>query len=192
MQIEYEATFLNIDKDEIRQKLGLTGALLLKSEYLQRRIVFNLPEGHQIKGGFLRVRDESDKITMSLKIMGGGGIADQRELCLDINDFDGGVEFLDTIGCQKKAYQETKRELWILDDVEITIDEWPFLEPFIEIEGKSEEAVKTVSHALGFDYSEALFCGADTLYNLKYGVPCEVINNEIKEISFNIKNPFID
>ena len=192
MKIEYEATFLNIEKDEMRQKLQSAGAILLKSEYLQRRVVFNLPEGHQIKGGFLRVRDESDKITMSLKIMGGGRIEDQRELYLEINDFDRGVEFLNTIGCQRKAYQETKRELWILDDVEITIDEWPFLEPFVEIEGKSEEAVKSASLLLGFDYQLALFCGADTLYNLKYGIPCDVVNNEIKEISFNINNPFID
>ena len=32
-------------------------------------------------------------------------------------------ELLNTLGCQERAYQETKRELWKLDGVEITIDE---------------------------------------------------------------------
>ncbi|MHB8903917.1 MAG: CYTH domain-containing protein, partial [Patescibacteria group bacterium] len=158
MQIEYEATFLNIDKDEMRNKLKLAGAKLIKPEFLQKRIVFNLPEGHKIKGAFLRVRDEADKITMSLKIMDGKKIENQKELCLEINDFNDGVEFLKTIGCERKAYQETKRELWILNDVEVTIDEWPFLEPFVEIEGKDENEVKKISLSLGFDYGQALFC----------------------------------
>jgi hypothetical protein len=31
------------------------------------------------------------------------------------------------------------------------IDEWPFLEPFIEVEGGSELGVRQVSEKLGFD-----------------------------------------
>ena len=190
MQIEYEATFINIDKDEMRKKLKSAGASLIKPEFMQKRMVFNLPSGHEIKSGFLRVRDEADKITMSLKIMNGKKIEDQKELCLEINNFDDGVELLKMIGCDRKAYQETKRELWILNGVEVTIDEWPFLEPFIEVEGDSEEAVKKVSESLSFDYSQALFCGVDTLYNLKYGISKDSINNEIKEVVFGGENPF--
>lgn len=192
MQIEYEATFIDVNKDEIREKLNLIGAKLLKPEFLQKRVVFNLPPGQEIKGGFLRVRDEVDKITMSLKIMDGTKIENQRELCLTIDNFADGVEFLKTIGCERKAYQETKRELWVLNDVEITIDEWPFLEPFVEVEGKTEVEVKTISSLLGFDYNQALFCGVDTLYNLKYGISQDSVNNEIKEVIFGGKNPFIE
>jgi adenylate cyclase class 2 len=190
MQIEYEATFTNINKAEIRGKLEAAGARLIKSEFLQKRIVFNLPEGHEIKGGWLRVRDEGDKITMSLKIIDGEKIEDQKEICLGISDFGLAVNFLKTIGCRQKAYQESKRELWVINGVEITIDEWPFLEPFVEIEAQTEVEVKETSRVLGFDYSQALFCSVDTLYSTKYGVPKEVINNEISEILFDMKNPF--
>jgi adenylate cyclase class 2 len=190
MQIEYEATFTNINKAEIRGKLEAAGARLLKPEFFQKRIVFSLPEGHEIKGGWLRVRDEGDKITMSLKIIDGEKIEDQKEICLGISDFGLAVNFLKTIGCRQKAYQESKRELWTLNGVEITIDEWPFLEPFVEIEAQTEVEVKETSRALGFDYSQALFCSVDTLYSAKYGVPKEVINNEISEILFDMKNPF--
>jgi adenylate cyclase class 2 len=191
MEVEYEATFIDIDKDEYRKKLEQAGAKLIKPEFLQKRVVFHLPKGQEIKGGWLRVRDESDKITMSLKIVDGDKIENQKELCLKINDFDEGLEFLSKIGCEKKAYQENKRELWMLDDVEITIDEWPFLEPYLEIEGKSEEKVKAVAEKLGLDYSKAMFCSVAPIYSKKYGVPEEVINNNTSEIVFGGKNPFL-
>jgi len=55
MNIEYEVTYTNINKDEVREKLRAAGARLIKKEFMQKRIVFNLPDGHQIKGGWLRV-----------------------------------------------------------------------------------------------------------------------------------------
>lgn len=82
MQIEYEATYTNIDKDEVRSRLKEAGATLARSEYQQKRVVFNLRDGLHIKGGWLRVRDEGDRITMSLKIVDGEGIESQREICL--------------------------------------------------------------------------------------------------------------
>lgn len=36
MQIEYEATFPNIDKNEIREKLKNVGATLVRPEFLQK------------------------------------------------------------------------------------------------------------------------------------------------------------
>lgn len=191
MKIEYEATFIDINKDDIRERLEKAGAVLRRPEFLQKRVTLNLPEGHEIAGGWLRVRDEGDKITMTLKVVDGDKIEDQKEINLKIDDFEEAVKFLEMMGCQKKSYQETKREIWDLDDVEVAIDEWPFLEPYIEVEGKSEEAVRNVSEKLGFDYSQALFCCVTTLYNMKYGTSEEVINNQTPEIIFGGKNPFI-
>jgi len=37
MAIEYEATFPNIDKDEIRERLKKAGAVLIHAEVLQKR-----------------------------------------------------------------------------------------------------------------------------------------------------------
>jgi len=190
MKTEYEATFPAINKKDIRSRLKKAGAKLVRPEFLQKRVVFNLPEGHEIKGGWLRVRDEADKITMSLKIVTGGKIENQKEICLKVDDFKKAESFLVATGCREKAYQESRRELWELDDAEITIDTWPFLEPFVEIEGKSEKIVNQVSETLGFDYSKALFCSIDTLYSRKYGIPDDFINNKTPKIVFGGKNPF--
>jgi adenylate cyclase class 2 len=107
-----------------------------------------------------------------------------------VNDFTKAQQLLTAIGCRKKAFQESKREIWQLDGVEITINEWPFLEPFVEIEGKAEKPVKSACRKLGFDYSKALFCSIDTLYADKYGFSAKVINNQTPRICFDMKNPF--
>src|SRR3989344_1962246 len=152
MEIEYEATFLDINKEEIKEKLESAGAKLVKPEFMQKRVVFNLPAGHEKAHAWLRVRDEQDKITMSYKETGTSKIDDQKEIC---------------------------------------IDEWPFLEPFVEVEGKSEKEVKTVSEKIGFDYSKTLFCGVTPIYAMKYDIKFEVINNQTPRITFDMENPFL-
>ncbi|MEI6886646.1 MAG: CYTH domain-containing protein [bacterium] len=193
MKTEYEATFLEVNKDEVRAKLLSVGAKKQYDEFLQRRQNFNFPKGHEIEGGWVRVRKEYGKTTMALKIVKvDGRIDEQKEIQLNIDNFENACELLETLGCKRKAFQESKRELWTIDDVEVTIDEWPFLYPYIEVEGNSEEAVKQVSIKLGFDYSKAYFGSIDGLYQKKYNIPLERINEETPEILFSMeKNPFI-
>lgn len=192
MQIEYEATFPNINKNEMRLKLKKAGAAILRPEFLQKRVVFNMPKGYENNNVWIRVRDEGNRITMSIKQAGADSnqIHNIKELKLVVDNFENAEKFLSTLHCQKKSYQETKREIWNLDGVEICLDEWPYLEPLVEIEGDDEESVKKVSQKLGLDYKKAKFCSATELYSEKYGVSCEIINNNIPEITFGGKNPF--
>lgn len=188
MSIEYEATFLDIDKNEIRKRLKQAGAKLIKPEFLQKRVVFHAPR--RSKYSWLRVRNEGNKITMSFKSVKGKRIKDQKEICLTVDDFKKAENFLLAVGCVKKAYQETKREFWLLEETEITIDTWPFLETFVEIEGSSEKEVKRAAEKLDLDYKKALFCPIGTIYKMKYGISLDEINNRIRKIIFEMKNPF--
>lgn len=111
MKTEYEATFTSINKEAIRETLSSKGGILQKKEFLQKRAVFHLPKGNEIDGAWLRVRDEQDKITLSLKITHNNKtIEDQKELELKVDSFENACEMLETIGCSKKAYQENLRE----------------------------------------------------------------------------------
>ncbi|MDO8593184.1 MAG: CYTH domain-containing protein [bacterium] len=192
MNIEYEATFPDIDKSKSREMLKKAGATLVRREYLQKRFTLSLPDKKMNKVGWLRVRDEGNKITMSMKKLLGDKIHDQKEICLEVNNFDQAVKLLTSVGCEIKSYQETKRELWKLDGVEITIDSWPFLEPLIEVEGHSEKDVRLACEKVGLDYGQALFCAVGTLYEMKYGIPLKIINNQIPKIVFNMENPFLN
>jgi len=191
MEIEYEATFENVDKNEIRERLKNAGAQLIKPEALHKSITFHLPPSIDIKHSFVRVRDEGDKITITLKVIEGDGIEKMQEINLDVNDMKKAEELLIFLGCEKKSYQENKRELWKIGDVEITIDEWPFLEPIVEIEGLSEKIVREVAEKLEFDYREAVFGPITVVYAKKYNISEERINDKTPKIVFDMENPFL-
>ena len=190
METEWEATFWPIEKDEIRKRLTDAGATLIYHERLMRRVNLFLPEGTRVDKGFARVRDEGDKITLSIKDMSGTKIEDQKESEIIVNDFENARNVLRALGCRDKNYQETRRELWRLSEVEITIDEWPFLKPLLEIEGESESRVRTVSEQLGFKWQDARFCSADRLYAEQHGIEERFINEGIPELTFGMENPF--
>jgi len=190
MDIEYEATFPNVTVTEARARFTRAGATLVRPRFTQKRAVFHLPAGHEIAGGWARVRDEGDKVTLSIKVVDGTAMTDQKEACVTVSSFDEACTILTLVGCRKKAYQETRRELWVLDDVEVTLDEWPFLAPFVEIEGKGEAAVRRAAERLGFAWAEARFCHVGTLYAEAYGIPERVFNDETPLLLFVMENPF--
>lgn len=188
MQIEWEATFWPVQKDEARRRLETVGATQIYSERLMRRKNFYLPESAPTERAWLRVRDEEDRVTLSMKRVG-TRIDEQEETELVVDSFEEAQTLLRALGCRDKAYQETKREMWELGDVMITIDEWPFIEPFVEIEGPSEAAVQEIAKALGFSWEEAIFGAADELYVRTYGIEKKTVN-EYPELRFSNPNPF--
>ncbi len=191
MSTEYEATFINVDKDDMRERLKKVGAELVMPETLTKRHNFGLPKEMKIEHGWLRVRQQGDRITMSVKAVSEeNDIDSQKEAEVEVSDINKAIEFFNALGAYKKTYQETKRELWKVDGIEVSIDEWPFLEPFLEIEGKSEKDVRNVASWLGFDYSGAKFCAVDELYADKYKVDKKYINEELKKLTFEENNPF--
>ncbi len=192
MKIEYEATFLDIDRVVFTDALRKIGATLQSPEYLQRRVTLELPKERRNKNTWLRVRDEGGKITLTLKSVDGKTITGQKEILTVVESFENTVALLESIGCDRKSYQESKRELWFIDSVEITIDTWPFLEPYVEIEGASEEAVKRVAQKLGFNYNDAMFGTVNEIYKIKYGKTLDELDkNVLKNFTFEISNPFL-
>lgn len=183
MQKEIEATFLSIDKDAIRQKLKNNGYTLHTPEYLMRRKTFDFSQIDPGKNKWGRVRQESDKVTMTIKEVKGTGIHDTFEVEMIVNDFDTATNFFEACNIHPKSFQENKREVWIKADIEIMIDSWPGLNPFIEIEGPTEELVKTASQELGFNFEKAVFGSIDLIYEIELGVKAEEIN-KLSEITF--------
>lgn len=167
MKTEYEAKFVNIDIDDIRQKLKSLGGSLEQPMRLMRRVTIDSPFMKQ-NNGFLRVRDEGDRITMTYKQFDKLSVdgAKEHEICVD--DFEETVALLEAIGLPYTSFQESRRETWRLGDAEIVIDEWPWLEPYVEIEAASEQAVKETAEALGFAWRKAVFGDVMAAYREQY------------------------
>lgn len=171
MPPEIEATFIDINKNKLREKLRQAGARLVQPEILMRRVVFDVDERT-----FVRVRDEGNKITMSYKHLDDLSLSGMKEICLEVDDYEKAIAFVKACGLRMKADQETYREEWELDDVEITIDTWPWIPSYAEIEGMNEDAVKVVAEKLGFDMNDAMYGSVDQVYKVYYDVDVGEIN----------------
>jgi adenylate cyclase class 2 len=171
MQTEIEAKFLHIDIDEMRHRLTQTGASLATPERLMRRRVFDFPHGALAKrDAWVRVRDEGDRITMSVKEGSGNDIHSIREALVTVTDFDTATDFLTGLGLQLKAFQENRRESWRLGEVEIDLDTWPWVDPVIEIEGPHASSVQAAAETLGLDWKQAVFGGIEPVYMDEFDV----------------------
>lgn len=184
MQTEIEAKFLGIDHDAMRQKLEKLGATLQHKSRLMRRKNFQSPDGrfHEA-GGWVRVRDEGDKTTLSYKQVQHRGLDGTKEVSVEVSSFDATVEFLESIGLVQTSYQETKRESWRLDGVEIELDEWPWIQPFIEVEAKTEDKLLEAVNKLGLDMNDAKHGSVEIAYQAEFDVS-EVEIDSWKEITF--------
>lgn len=133
MAKEIEAKFLQIDKNAMRARLLALGFQLIDPEYLMRRKTFNCGLVFPGRNKWGRVRQEAGRVTMTLKEITGDGINDTHEIELIVDDFERACEFLECAGMPAKAFQENMRELWRKAGVEVALDTWPGLKPFIEI-----------------------------------------------------------
>lgn len=185
MNNEIEAKFVNINKDEMRAKLKAAGAEMQYPERLMRRKVFDTGPNT-----FARVRDEGGRIVMTYKnFIDGNSIMGVKEVNLIVNDYDDAVNFLLGCGLRLKSEEESYRELWLLDGTEVTIDTWPWLPTYTEIEGHSEEDVWATAEKLGFKKENAIFGGVDDIYNYHYGVDQDIINSKTPLKSFAMDPP---
>jgi len=148
---------------------------------------------HRAEHAFIRVRDEGDKVTLTFKRRvdrEASRIDSVQEIEVRVSDFDDTVELLKQAGWEYKTFQESKRETWVLDGCEVVIDEWPWIAPYIEIEGESETAVQAAAQKLGFDWATVVIGHIDAVYELEY----EFAPNfrgviDVKEVRFGNPRP---
>jgi adenylate cyclase class IV len=191
MNKEIEAKFLHVDKETIRNKLLEIGFILKHSEYTMKRKTFDFSKISPNKNKWGRVRQEFDKVTMAIKEIVGTGIKDVYETELIVNDFDNACLLFEECGILAKSFQENKREEWFDSGVSITIDTWPGLHPFVEIEADTVDLVKEYSKKLGFIYEQAVFGSIDAVYEIELGIPKSIfiLLPEVTFANLPIKNP---
>ena len=171
MQTEIEAKWIVPDLDIIRKKLAELKASLDQPERLMKRRTFDYPDKSLQKiGGWVRVRDEGNKITLAYKQLNDRSLHGTKEVSVEVTDFDRTCQILEAIGLEAKSYQETKRETWHYNNCEITLDTWPWIPSVVEIEGESEEAVKQAAADLAFNWAEALHGSIENVYQKYFDV----------------------
>lgn len=184
---EYEVKFSPINLEEMRQKLQRVGASLKTPERLMRRCVFAADANPGMTCTYVRVRDEGNKVTMSAKQHASDGKMDsQKEYETIVKDFEATHQVLLNAGLTQTGYQENKRETWEMPDgTLVELETWPQLPDYLEIEGKSEEAVKKAALLLNFDWSEHIVQSNDYLYAQHWGMDKKAVFEKLANLTFS-------
>ncbi len=165
--IEYEGRVLNIDKDAVRRKLADLGAeLVAKKGY--RRYVFNtIPV---IKDRWVRLRTDGQRTKLTVKEMTRATVDGVQEWETVVDDFETTLAMLKKMGLKPKGYQENRRELYMLNGVKLSIDEWPGPKPLLEIEGHGKGEVYDMLNKLGLDDSQFAANSISQIYLDELGI----------------------
>lgn len=189
---EYEAKFYPVDKEQYRKKLDSIGAKLAIPERKMVRFIGDHRSNSFLPNNvYVRVRDEGNIISLSYKTVAEqtGNLTDQKEIVVEVNDFEKTVKILELTGFKFNFRQENLREEWSYKDSQITIDSWPGLEPYSEIETSSEALVKEIAEELGFSWNRKIITPAADIYALVYKISVEKTLEMLKNITFE-NNPF--
>lgn len=184
MKNEFEARFLDVDPSKMREALKLNGFKRQSQRFLMQRQTFDFASKPAGIKKWARVRSEALKTTMTIKEIRGKGIDDVYEAEVAVDSFDNGVEFLKAAGLTPGPFQENYREEWIKGPFYVTIDDWPRIPTFVEIEGPTEAEVNAISRSLNLEPSESVFGSIDLLYE-RYHAINEDDFNKIMRLEFS-------
>lgn len=185
MKPEIEAKFLRVDVDVIRKRLTDLQAECKHPMRLMRRVTYHTPE-MLTKRAYMRVRDEGNRTTFTYKQFDSKSVDGAKEVEVIVSSFDDTIAILKQAGHDATAYQETKRETWLYNDTEIVIDIWPWLSPYIEIEGANEVSLRVVAELLGLNWSDAVFGDVMQAYRGDYPFLTETQDiNQLAKITFS-------
>ena len=150
---EFETKVLCINPVDIIEALRKLGAEETP-EVLMRRYVFDLFT-EDIE--WLRLRDDGEKVTLTYKhkFKGNTEIGKTEEIEVEVADFDKTAQILKKVPFKHVYYQENKRHLFKIDGIEFSIDCWPKIDPYLEVESSSKEKIAEGLKVLGLEGKDA-------------------------------------
>ena len=180
MHIEYEARALEINKDDIIKKLEKLGAKKVADFDYKRRVYnFNPPQDTK----WIRLRTDGKKTTLAIKKIEDFTINGTREMEIEVSDFEETNRILIELGYNPHTYQESKRTRYLLNDIEVDIDTWPYIPTYMEVEGKCEEDVNKTFELLGIDKNKITTIDVQGVFKEFYNIDIA----KISEVKFGEK-----
>ncbi len=155
MSMEIEIKFLEIDKEKIIEKLKALGARkVFEGEVIDLYFDFNDMRLNK-NGKLIRLRKEGNRAKLTFKErVSKEKFKIMKETEIEISDFEGMRDILETLGMSVILKFEKNRITYILKDVKFEIDTYPGVPTFLEIEAKDEKEIKKYAELLGFSLDE--------------------------------------
>ena len=174
--IEKEIRVLEINKNKFVRQIMSMGAVPVDEDLLQRRYVYDIDPRDKTK--WMRLRTNGKKTTLTVKqILDRHSIAGTEEHEIEIENFEVANTMLNKLGFKPRNYQENIRSIYKLGGVEISIDTWPLIPTYAELEGESEAEIVALVQALGIKSSQLTTLDVTSIYKDIYGIDMLKIKN---------------
>lgn len=182
--VEEEVRILEINKKSFIKKLLELGFETDGIERKQLRYVYDIDINSPNK--WMRLRTNGEKTTLTIKvIVDKNSISGTTEYEIEVSDFNQTNEMLNILGFHHRNYQENMRQVFKKGNVEVSIDTWPLIPTYAEVEAKTELEVLETLKELGVDFGKVTTLDVNSIYNQIYGI--DLLS--IKELKFNTDNP---
>lgn len=119
---------------------------------------------------WVRLRKSNDQVELTVKHIyekDASNIQKVKEYEVNVSDLEEANLVLEEMGIVKRNYQEKIRHSFKYKSAEIEIDEWPQLEPYMEIECDDEKIIDEIIEKLNFREKEIISLNTEQLYKRK-------------------------
>ena len=159
---ELEVKILNIDLEEMENKLKELGAELIAKESQVNTLIDSDENYIENKlNSYLRIRESkstlkgTSKFTLTMKeSIDREGIRENLETNIDISDREEMIYLLDKLGYQVKDIGKKERTSYLLKGVRFDLDRWDkktYPDPYMEIEVNNEDELENMIQILEID-----------------------------------------
>lgn len=165
--IEYEIKILDVDVTHAVETLTNLG-YARQPEKSFRRVIFDVTPVDKNK--WVRLRTDGSKTTLTYKNFKADAIDGVEEIEVLVDSFDSTRQLLLLAGLRSTSYQENKRvDFDGPGSVQISIDTWPGIPSYMEIEGSSVEEVNETVKLLQLGSNRQTSVTTKEIYKL-YGL----------------------
>ena len=150
---------LNLNKNEIIKKLN-------NSEVFNKQISNKLINPNK----WIRLRKSNEKTELTLKQIyekNSSAIQKVKEYEIAVSNLFETNALLNEIGIVSRNYQEKRRYSFEYKTAKIELDEWPLLEPYMEIECDNENIINEIIKKLNLSNKEIVSLNTEQLYKRK-------------------------
>lgn len=159
---ELEVKILNIDLEEMENKLKELGAELIAKESQVNTLIDSGENYIENKlNSYLRIRESksalkgTSKLTLTMKeSIDREGVRENLETNIDISDREEMIYLLDKLGYQVKDIGKKERTSYLLKGVRFDLDRWDkktYPDPYMEIEVNNEDELENMIQILEID-----------------------------------------
>lgn len=178
MHTENEIKVLDIDLKKAEEKLLDLGFRRTEGITYRRYVYDVVPVN---TNAWIRLRTNGKKTTLTFKESLKDSVDGMKEIEVIVDNFDETNEFLKAIGHEPRNYQENSRVNFEGMNCTISLDSWPQIPPYMEIEADNTEDVNKCLEALSeLVTSDTTSLSTEEVYK-RYGIDL----SSIKELRFD-------